>query len=91
MQNDRRVQPPALIAPQVGEELRVGEVLAQLVGDMYRKSGLAHPRWSIDGHDRATRHSVGAEQPATEFLDLISTPDEIGHIVGQLSRYSEHS
>jgi hypothetical protein len=66
-------------------------VLAQLVGDMHRKSGLAHPRWSIDGDDRPTRCSVGAEQAATEFLDLISTPNEIGHIVGQLSRYRQHS
>ncbi|HET9292035.1 MAG TPA: hypothetical protein VFQ49_13220, partial [Actinomycetes bacterium] len=73
--------------PQVSEELRIGEVLAQLVGNMHRQRGLAHTRWPVDGDDRLTYHSAGAEQAATELLHLVSTPNELGHIVGQLSRH----
>src|SRR4029450_11562473 len=69
----------------------MGEVLAQLVGNMHRQSRLAHTGWSIDGDHRPARHSVGAEHAATEFLGLARTTNEIGHIVGQLSRYSRDS
>ena len=91
MQHHGRVEPRTLVTSHVGEELRMGEVLAQLVGNMHRQSRLAHTGWSIDGDHRPARHSVGAEHAATEFLGLARTTNEIGHIVRQLSRYSRDS
>jgi len=66
-------------------------VLAQLVGEMHRQSGLTHTRGSVDGDGRLARHAVGAEQAATELVDLARPPNEVGHIVRQLSRYIQDS
>ena len=65
LQDHHRVQPLALLATKIGEQLCVGEPIANLVREMDGQRRLADPWWPVDGDNRSVgRSSDRGDEPA---------------------------
>jgi hypothetical protein len=70
----------APLTTQIGEQLRVWELLVDLMGDVHCKCGLADARRPVDGENRPIG-ALGAEQAGAQLGQLISASGEVGNVV----------
>jgi hypothetical protein len=75
-----------LLATEVGEQLCVGEPIANLVRKMDGQRRLADPWWPVDGDNRSVGRSSGLEETSPQLGQLASAAGEVGDVMWQLGR-----
>ena len=75
-----RVESFAPLTTQIGEQLRVRKLLADLMGEVDGESGLTDTRRPVDGENRPIG-ALGADQAGAQLGQLISASGEVGNVM----------